>query len=165
MAYITYRTPFACLVVLLLSIVNIAAAAQPLDGKDALAPRQSPSANAANSPICMNYAMVANLSTVALNSTYRAAYLASSPLGTFPAREILDAQKPKLMQMMMDPQLNRECGNLTQVAVDGAAANLTQGTVLELSVQTPPGVGVDHLAMPILTIVFFLGFGGLWISL
>ncbi|KAI1075835.1 hypothetical protein F5B20DRAFT_584798 [Whalleya microplaca] len=150
-----FRTPLTCLV-FLLSIFNITTA--QLDGSthDALEPRQSPNANAANSPVCQNYALVANLSTVALNSTYRAAYMRSSPLGTFAARTILDVQKPKLMAMMMDPQLNQECGNLTQVAIDAAAVNLTNNVVLELAVQAAPGIETADPAMPILTVIIFI---------
>ncbi|OTB06249.1 hypothetical protein M426DRAFT_9738 [Hypoxylon sp. CI-4A] len=163
MAFTTMlRTPFKFLV-LLLSICNIALG--QADTTDALAPRQSPSADAINSPLCQNYALVANLSTVALNATYRAAFLQSSSLGTFPARAILDVQSPKLMGMMMDVNLNNQCGNLTQVAIEGAAANLTAGTVLGLPIQTAPGIGVADPAMPIVQIAIFLIMGGTWLCL
>ncbi|KAI2470074.1 hypothetical protein F4781DRAFT_392271 [Annulohypoxylon bovei var. microspora] len=157
-----FRTPFK-LLVLLLSICNIAVA--QAEAFDALAPRQSPSAAAATTPICQNYAMVANLSTVALNATYRAAFLRSSNLGTFDARAILDVQSPKLMGMMMDVQLNQQCGNLSQVAIDGAAANLTAGTVLGLTIADAPGIAPDAVAMPIVQIAIFLIMGGTWLCL
>ncbi|KAI1462156.1 hypothetical protein F4805DRAFT_412243 [Annulohypoxylon moriforme] len=157
-----FRTPFKFLV-LLLSICSITVAQAEVF--DALAPRQSPSANAATSAICQNYARVANLSTVGLNSTYRAAFLRSSNLGTFDARAILDVESPKLMGMMMDVQLNQQCGNLSQIAIDGAAANLTQGTVLGLTIADAPGIAVDAAAMPIIQVVIFLVFCGTWISL
>ncbi|KAI1104082.1 hypothetical protein F4804DRAFT_308192 [Jackrogersella minutella] len=160
MASIMFRTPFK-LLVLLLSICNIAVA----NAADSLAPRQSPSAAAAASPICQNYAMVANLSTVALNTTYRAAFLRSSSLGTFDARAILDVQSPKFMGMMMDVQLNQQCGNLSQVAIDGAAANLTAGTVLGLTIQEAPGVPPDSVAMPLVQIAIFLLMGGTWLCM
>ncbi|KAI1143129.1 hypothetical protein F5Y05DRAFT_143478 [Hypoxylon sp. FL0543] len=156
MAFTTSRAPFRFLV-LLLSICSIAVAE--------LEPRQSPSANAVNSPICQNYARVANLSTVALNATYRAAFLRSSSMGTFAARSILDVESPKLMGMMMDAQLNQQCGNLSQVALDGAAANLTQGTVLGLTILDAPGVVPDSPAMPIVQIAIFLLMGGTWLCL
>lgn len=157
-----FRTPFSFLV-LLLSIFNIAVA--QADGAQDLAPRQSPSANAALTPICQNYAKVANLSTVALNSTYRAAFLRSAPMGTFTSINILDTEKPKIMAMMMDAQLNQACGNLTQIAIDGAAANLTAGTVLGLPILEAPGVDVGNAAMPIVTIAIFMMMGGTWLCL
>ncbi|KAI1466463.1 uncharacterized protein F4812DRAFT_79429 [Daldinia caldariorum] len=156
------RTPFQ-LLVFLLSICSIVVA--EVDVTHDLLPRQSPSANDVNSPICKNYAVVANLSTIALNSTYRAAFLRSSPLGTFPAREILDVQAPKLAAMMMDTQLNRRCGNLSQAAIDGAAANLTAGTVLGLPILDAPGIDPANVAMPIVGIAIFLMFGGTWLAL
>ncbi|KAI0890257.1 uncharacterized protein GGS22DRAFT_11121 [Annulohypoxylon maeteangense] len=157
-----FRTSFKFLV-LLLSICNIAVAQAEV--LDALVPRQSPSAAAAASPICQNYARVANLSTVGLNSTYRAAFLRSSNLGTFDARAILDVESPKLMGMMMDVQLNQQCGNLSQIAMDGAAANLTAGTVLGLPIADAPGIAVDAVAMPIVQVSIFLIFCGTWLSL
>ncbi|XDG07228.1 hypothetical protein ABKA04_006843 [Annulohypoxylon sp. FPYF3050] len=157
-----FRTSFKFLV-LLLSICNIAVA--QAEALDALVPRQSPSATAANSPICQNYARVANLSTVGLNSTYRAAFLRSSNLGTFDARAILDVESPKLMGLMMDVQLNQQCGNLSQVAIDGAAANLTQGTVLGLPIADAPGIAVDAVAMPLVQISLFLVMTGTFFCL
>ncbi|KAI1209816.1 uncharacterized protein F4807DRAFT_74929 [Annulohypoxylon truncatum] len=157
-----FRTTFKFLV-LLLSICNITVAQAEVP--DALAPRQSPTANAATTAVCQNYATVANLSTVALNSTYRAAFLRSSNLGTFDARAILDVESPKLMGLMMDVQLNQQCGNLSQVAIDGAAANFTAGTVLGLTIADAPGIAVDAVAMPIVQIAIFLIFCGTWISL
>ncbi|KAF3069115.1 putative metal tolerance protein 3 protein [Daldinia childiae] len=157
-----FRTPFQ-LFVFLLSICNIAVA--EVDATHDLLPRQSPSANDVNSPLCQNYALVANLSTVALNSTYRAAFLRSSPLGTFPARAILDVESPKLPAMMMDAQLNQRCGNLSEVALAGAAANLSAGTVLGLPILEAPGIDPANVAMPIVGIAIFLMFGGTWLAL
>ncbi|KAI6085146.1 hypothetical protein F4821DRAFT_241256 [Hypoxylon rubiginosum] len=156
-----FRTPFFNLLVLLLSICNVAVA----QADDALAPRQSPSAAALASPLCQNYATVANISTVALNSTLRAAYIRSAPVGTFTSIKILDAEKPKIMALMMDAQLNQQCGNLSQVALAGADANLTAGTVLGLPILDAPGIGVGDPAMPIVSIAIFLIMGGTWLSL
>ncbi|KAI0160053.1 hypothetical protein GGR52DRAFT_576784 [Hypoxylon sp. FL1284] len=156
------RTPFS-LLVLLLSICSVAVG--KADVLQALAPRESPSANAAASPVCQNYALVANISTVALNSTYRAAFLRSSPMGTSAAISILDTQKPKIMGLMMDADLNKRCGNLTKAALDGAATNLTQGTVLGLPILDAPGVDPGDPAMPIVTVAIFLMMGGMWLSL
>ncbi|KAI1377921.1 hypothetical protein F4677DRAFT_413903 [Hypoxylon crocopeplum] len=162
MAATMLRTPFK-LLVLLLSICNIAVA--QVDGTDALAPRQSPSANAASLQNCQTYARVANLSTVALNSTLRAAFLRSAPMGTFAAISILDTEKPKIMEMMMDAQLNQACGNLTQVAIDGASTNLTNNMILGLPILEAPGVDPGDAVAPVLFVVIFFIFGGTWISL
>ncbi|KAI1344164.1 hypothetical protein F5Y15DRAFT_104331 [Xylariaceae sp. FL0016] len=159
-------SPFA-LVVLVLSILNVSVAAKvaDVDAVQPLAARQSPSANAATLPVCMDYSMVANLSTVALNSTYRAAFLQSISLGRLPARAIIDSQSPKLPALMMDVQLNQQCGNLSQVALDGAALNFTQGTVLGLPILVDPGVAPGNLAMPFVSAFAFLSLGLMWLSL
>ncbi|KAI2603730.1 hypothetical protein GGR54DRAFT_455747 [Hypoxylon sp. NC1633] len=162
MASTMFRTPFSFFV-LLLSLCSIAVA--QADGTNGLAPRQSPSANAATQQVCQQYATVANLSTVALNSTYRAAFLRSTQMGTFAAISILDTEKPKLMGMMMDAKLNQECGNLSQIAIDGAALNLTQGTVLGLPILAAPGIDPASPVAPILFAAIFFIFGGTWFSL
>ncbi|KAI1767948.1 hypothetical protein GGR53DRAFT_480259 [Hypoxylon sp. FL1150] len=157
-----FRTPFFSLLVLLLSICNVAVAQA-----DALAPRQSPgpSAAALASPLCQSYATTANISTVALNSTLRAAYIRSAPVGTFTSINILDAEEPKITALMMDVQLNQQCGNLTAVALAGADANLTAGTVLGLPILEAPGIDVGDIAMPLVSITIFLVMGGTWLSL
>ncbi|KAI2641729.1 hypothetical protein GGS26DRAFT_15021 [Hypomontagnella submonticulosa] len=162
MARAMFRTPFNFLV-FLLSICSIVVAQD--DTVPALAPRQSPTADAINSPTCQNYAIVANFSTVALNATYRAAFLRSSSLGTFAARDIIDRQKPMYMGMMFDKALNQQCGNLSQIAMDGAAKNLTEGVVLDLKILDAPGVVPGSPAMPIVQIAIFLLMGGTWLCL
>ncbi|KAH9907766.1 hypothetical protein F4778DRAFT_719030 [Xylariomycetidae sp. FL2044] len=167
------RTPLHYLILLLSAFSSFAAVAATVDDAG-LAPRQSPNANAAaaaanpdaiNTPICMNYAMVANISVVALNSTLRGAFLRSAPMGTDAAVGILNAQSPKFMGLMMDQALNANCGNLSAVAFAGAEANLTANTVLGLDIATAPGVAVDNLALPILGFVFIGMFGSAFMTL
>lgn len=174
MTQITLRPLFSLLVLLLsLCAFAVADAAMP-----DLAPRQDAGASTTtaaiaaaaptgnpNSPLCVDYARVANLSTVALNITYRAAFMRSSPLGTFAARSIIDAEKPKLAGMMMDAQLNGACGNLSQAAIDGAAANLTAGFVLGLPIQEAVGIEVLSPVLPIISVAMILIMGGTFISL
>jgi hypothetical protein len=45
---------------------------------------------------CTNYARIANLSTVASNTTYRAAWIRSAPMGTLMAASILDKETVQL---------------------------------------------------------------------
>ncbi|KAI1502154.1 hypothetical protein F5X99DRAFT_168968 [Biscogniauxia marginata] len=140
-----------------------------------LTPRQSPSANDAGAapvaaldptnPICMDYAMVANLTTVGLNSTYRAAFQRSAPMGTDAASGIMDGPAARLPAMMADAGLNAQCGNLTAVAIAGAEANLTAGTVLGLPILEAAGVDPGNVAMPIVVVLILLIMGGTWISL
>lgn len=154
-------TPWRCLI-LLLSALQIAAAA---DFVQVLSPRQSPSANALLNPICENYSKVANLSTIALNSTYRAAFLRSAPMGTDAASSILDTQSPKLMALMFDQNVNQLCGNLSAIALTEAANNFTNGIVADLVIQDAPGVGVIGPETPLVVIAIVMMFGGVFISL
>ncbi|ETS73059.1 hypothetical protein PFICI_15234 [Pestalotiopsis fici W106-1] len=155
-------TPWRCLV-LLLSIFQVAAAAS--DMVRVLTPRQSPSANTLLNPICENYSKVANLSVIGLNSTYRAAFLRSAPMGTDAASSILDTQSPKFPAMMMDQNLNAQCGNLSTIAFTEAANNFTSGIVADLVIQPAPGIGVIGPETPLVVITIVILFGGMFISL
>ena len=90
---------------------------------------------------CAEYSTIANLSVVGSNATYRAAYLQASPEGTDPARAPLDDAIVKLPSFEFSTQINAECGNLTQVAIKGAAANFTQGQVLQFNVNSAVQIG------------------------
>ncbi|KAI1306850.1 hypothetical protein F5Y03DRAFT_129375 [Xylaria venustula] len=152
--------------VLLLSIsllhVSIASAAA-VQFRTALAPRQSPAATTATPvslPVsCADYSRIANLSTIALNSTLRAAFLRSTSLGTLPAAAILDAESPKLMNLEFNVALNQQCGNLTATAIVEADRNLTAGTVAGLKILDAPGVAPDNIVLPILVVVFIIIMG------
>lgn len=154
--------PWRCLV-LLLSVLQVAAATS--DMVQVLTPRQSPSANTLLNPICENYSKVANLSVIGLNSTYRAAFLRSAPLGTDAASSILDTQSPKFPAMMMDQNLNAQCGNLSTIAFTEAANNFTNGIVADLVIQEAPGIGVIGPETPLVVITIVILFGGMFISL
>ncbi|KAI5917155.1 hypothetical protein F4810DRAFT_705121 [Camillea tinctor] len=134
-----------------------------------VAPRQDATAPVATldptNPICMDYATVANLTTIGLNSTYRAAFQRSAPMGTDAASAIMDTPAPRLPALMSDARLNAQCGNLTQVAIEGAAANLTAGQVLGLPIKDAAGVDPANPAMPISVVLILLIMGGTWISL
>lgn len=154
-------TPWRCLILLLAALQLVVAA----DFAKVVAPRQSPNANALLNPICENYSKVANLSTIGLNSTYRAAFLRSAPMGTDAASSILDTQSPKLTAMMFDTNLNAQCGNLSTIALTEAANNFTKGIVADLTIQVAPGVGVIGLETPLVVIAIVILFGGMFISI
>jgi hypothetical protein len=162
MAYRVSFGPFTSLVLLFslllhISLVNGAA----VQFRTVLAPRQSPAATppTATTVSCADYSRIANLSTIALNSTLRGAFLRSSPLGTFPAAHILDAEKPKLMALKFDVNLNQQCGNLSALALTESDRNLTQGIVAGMKVLDAPGVAPGNLAMPLLAIFFMFLMG------
>lgn len=88
-----------------------------------LAPR------AVESVTCLQYATVANLSTIGTNSTFRAAFQQASPFGTDKSSGILDGATKKLKNYINNEALNSQCGNLTAVAIQQAPINFTQGIV------------------------------------
>lgn len=171
-----FYTPFTFLV-LALSLFNITIANAVADGEVALEARQSPDANAdagpgavatpeaATDPLCREYSMVANLSTVGLTPDYRAAWLRSSPLGTDAASAILDTQSPKLPEMMVDAELNTRCGNLSIIATEQAEANFTAGTVLGLPIQEAFGADPGGFATPFCSFLIIVVMGGTFLSL
>ncbi|KAI1180729.1 hypothetical protein F4777DRAFT_573957 [Nemania sp. FL0916] len=159
-------SPLASLVLLLFHISIASAAAVHL--RMPLAPRQSPAATTdappppPASPVsasCVDYERVASLSTIALNATLRGAFLRSSSLGTFPAAAILDAEPPKLMSLMLDAALNKECGNLTAAAPAEADRNLTAGIIAGMKVLPAPGIDPGNVLLPVLCILFIFMMG------
>ena len=78
---------------------------------------------------CLEYATVANLSTIGTNSTFRAAFLQASPSGTDKSAGILDGATTQLKTMIDDEALNSQCGNATAIAIQQAPINLTHGIV------------------------------------
>ena len=162
MARNTSFSPIASLVLLLtLSLFHISfTSAAAIQVRTAIAPRQSPAAIPASLPVsCADYSRIANLSTIATNSTLRATFLRSSSLGTFPAAAILDADAPKLMDLMFNVALNQECGNSSAIAIVEADRNLTAGTVAGLKIRDAPGVAPDNVSLPILCVVFIIIMG------
>jgi hypothetical protein len=156
--------PMASLVTILLLLFHISLAnAAAVQFRTVLAPRQSPAANTPSPPAlpvsCADYGRIANLSTIALNSTLRGAFLRSSPLGTFPAAHILDVESPKLAALKFDATLNQQCGNLSALAVTEAGRNLTAGIVAGMKILDAPGVAPGNLALPVLTVLFIFLMG------
>ncbi|KAI3318623.1 hypothetical protein HD806DRAFT_306515 [Xylariaceae sp. AK1471] len=152
-------------VLLLLSLLHISfASAAAVQFRAVLAPRQSPAATTPPPPpalpvSCADYSRIANLSTIALNSTLRGAFLRSSSLGTFAAAHILDVESPKLVTLKFDATLNQQCGNLSALAITEAGNNLTAGTVAGMKLLDAPGVATDNIVLPILTVLFIIIMG------
>lgn len=112
---------------------------------------------------CTTYARTANLTVISNNSTFRAAFLQSVPMGVSYAATILDEATLQLPALQFDEQLNSQCGNLTTVAFTEAASNFSKGTVLGLDIIPPVGVSLDSFAMPfswILITLMMVGMGG-----
>lgn len=64
------------------------------------------------------------------------------------AASILDKETVQLPAVQMDSQLNEQCGNLTTIAIQAAATNFTEGTVLGVPIQDDVGASPDGFAMP-----------------
>ncbi|KAH8901844.1 hypothetical protein BR93DRAFT_942007 [Coniochaeta sp. PMI_546] len=88
---------------------------------------------------CVDYATIANLSTIGLNSTYRAAYLEASPDGTEHSAALLNDAEAKLPPLTKNEALNQQCGNLTTIALAEAASNFTRGIVAQYRITAKPG--------------------------
>ncbi|OIW22432.1 hypothetical protein CONLIGDRAFT_687597 [Coniochaeta ligniaria NRRL 30616] len=80
---------------------------------------------------CLDYGSIANLSTIGLNATYRAAYLQAAPDGTDHSVAILNNAEAKLPPLTKNEALNQQCGNLTTIALTEAANNFTRGIVAQ----------------------------------
>ncbi|KIY00534.1 uncharacterized protein Z520_03197 [Fonsecaea multimorphosa CBS 102226] len=138
------RKHFSTITCLLFVLITIASAVpSPLS---LLSPRQQQS----NQPICSEYSTIANLSIVGANSTYRAAYLKASPQGYDPASAPLDSAIPKLPSFQFNASINAECGNLTEVAIKGAATNFTQGQVLQFNINSAVQMRAGSLGMAVI---------------
>ncbi|KAF2204553.1 hypothetical protein GQ43DRAFT_437797 [Delitschia confertaspora ATCC 74209] len=116
-----------------------------------------------NSPSCLLYAHIANLSTIASNSTYRSAYLQLSPSGSIAVARVLNSAALALPPMMRNASLNLECGNWSEIAVVEAERNFTRGIVGEFGglVGNPQEIkaGVELIGI----MIAILGmFGGVW---
>lgn len=127
-------------------------------------PRQSPTADAAVGPTsCGDYSRIANLTTVAKNTTYRAAFMRSANMGTLKAAHTLDKEASLLMGLQMDAQLNEQCGNLTTIAIADSGSNFTSGTVLGVKILADVGAPSFSWPMPfcwLLVTFMFIGVFG-----
>lgn len=121
------RTSLALLV---LSLFHVAVFASP-DKYLPIHVRQTTGSTA--DPQCLDYSVTANLSTIGANSSYRAAFIQSSPQGTFQVAAVLNAAIAKLPALTKNATLNKACGNLTTVAFVEAEKNYTKGVVAQFT--------------------------------
>ncbi|KAK1976511.1 hypothetical protein LZ30DRAFT_692811 [Colletotrichum cereale] len=114
---------------------------------------------------CGEYSRIANLSTVGVNSTYRATFFAASPNGNQFNAEVLDTAIAKLPSVIMDQALNAACGNLTALAIQEAANNFTIRTVLQFSnIPVPAPLDTSlHIVFCCAAALFFMG--GTWVAM
>lgn len=99
---------------------------------------------------CSQYSMIANLSVIGANSTYRAAFLESSPQGTLGNAALLNKAIAQNTALALDPALNQACGNSTAIAITEAANNFTRNVVAQFTfVGNPSAVTVG----PIIAVV------------
>lgn len=127
-----YGSPLQRLIIAF-SLVQIAFTAAIVSGTP-LQLRQSNDETSSLPVSCLEYSSIANLSTIGLNSTYRAAFLEASPEGTDQSAGLLNDAEAKLPPLTANKQLNQQCGNLTTVALEGAATNFTHGIVAQFRI-------------------------------
>lgn len=148
----------ALIYLFIVSLCQISAVATENPGaQDALplAPRQTTTPTIS----CLEYATVANLSTINTNSTFRAAFLQSAPFGTDKSQGILNGATKTLKTAINDKALNDQCGNLTAVAIREAPLNFTQGIVGPFQIKQASAAAYNgrSLAMCLLTVMGTMG--------
>lgn len=92
---------------------------------------------------CQQYSRIANLSAIGTNSSYRTAFLESSPVGTLSNAAMLNGAMANLPPLTADAALNAACGNLTTIATEQAAVNFTQGIVAQFTFTGNPSAIVN----------------------
>jgi hypothetical protein len=152
------KSTSAFIYLLILSIFQLAViATENFDAENTLrfATRQT----ATMTVSCLEYATVANLSTIGTNSTFRAAFLQASPFGTDKSVGILNGAENTLKSLIDDKALNDECGNLTAVAIKEAPLNFTQGIVGPFRIKEASGAANNgrSVGMAILMVVATMG--------
>jgi hypothetical protein len=147
----TYTSLLANIILLLSAFLGVAFAQQEVAGVS----------TGNSSPACLEYAMTANLSTTGANSSYRAAFLIASPVGTLSNQRMLSAAQAKLPALTSNRSLNEMCGNLTTIAFVEAEKNFTKGIVAQFENVKPTGI---RSGPEVLVIVggIMLFFSGVW---
>lgn len=88
---------------------------------------------------CAQYGMIANMSVVGGNSSYRTVFLEKSSTGTLANSAMLNKAITVAPNLTADVELNAQCGNLTAIAIQEAALNFTQGRVAQFTFTGTPG--------------------------
>jgi hypothetical protein len=102
---------------------------------------------------CLQYSMIANMSVVGGNSSYRTVFLEKSSTGTLANSAMLNKAILVAPNLTADVDLNNQCGNLTAIAIQEAALNFTQGRVAQFTFTGTPGT---ILTGPIIILVVLL---------
>ncbi|KAJ4417786.1 hypothetical protein N0V82_005952 [Gnomoniopsis sp. IMI 355080] len=146
--------------VLLLFVLStsmlVSAAATNQDRPGRIAIRQSAGTPLNQGQACAQYSIVANLSVIGANSTYRAAFLESSPQGTLVNAALLNKAIAQNAALALDPALNQACGNSTAIAITEAANNFTRNIVAQFTfVGNPSAVTVGPIIAVVTALAVF----------
>ena len=147
----------------LLSVFQLAVAAPEKYPGVELVVRQSTTAATTPATSCADYSTIANMSVIGTNSSYRAAFLQKSPVGTIINARMLNAAMLKLPALTADAALNSQCGNLTTIATTEAANNFTAGIVAQFTTAGLP-VGIKagpEVIISVLSCIVILS--GVWV--
>lgn len=146
---------------LLFSTSVLASPFKSAPGTIKIVARQAPASATATTPgtvlsqdqACQQYSRIANMSVIGTNSSYRTAFLESSPVGTLQNAAMLNGAMLALPPLTADAALNTACGNLTTIATEQAAVNFTQGIVAQFTFTGNPSSVVNGPIMIVVTLV------------
>jgi hypothetical protein len=110
------------------------------------------SAMPSQAELCLDYERTANMSTIGANGTYRTVLLQKSNVGTIYNSRMMNAAIKKLPALTADKELNKNCGNWTEIAHTEAARNFTKGVVAQF---TTDGLPVGIKAGPV--VIYVIG--------
>lgn len=152
------QNPFTT-AILLLATLSASVLASPASGLSGAAEgsiivsRQFTETILSQQAACQQYSMIANMSVISGNSSYRTVFLEKSQTGTLANSAILNKAQAVAPNLTADVELNQACGNLTQIAIQEAALNFTQGKVAQFTFTGTPG---SIVAGPIIILVVLL---------
>lgn len=153
------QNPFTT-AILLLAALSASVLASPASGTSGAAEgsikvvsRQFTETVLSTQAACLQYSMIANMSVVGGNSSYRTVFLEKSQVGTLANSAMLNKAILVAPNLTADVELNQACGNLTAIAIQEAALNFTQGKVAQFTFTGTPGAIVSG---PIIIVVVLL---------
>ncbi|KAH9881820.1 hypothetical protein J1614_000991 [Plenodomus biglobosus] len=157
-----YTSVFANILVLL-SVFHLVAASPELHYPAAKLEVRQVSATPSQAELCLDYERTANLSTIGANSSYRTVLMQKSNVGTMFNARMMDAAIKKLPALTADQTLNTVCGNWTEIALNGAAANFTRGIVAQFTTEgLPVGLKAGPMVIGVATFISVV-FSVVWI--
>lgn len=130
--------------ILLLAALSASVLASPMSGSDEgsikiVERAQFTETILSTQAACIQYGMIANMSVVGGNSSYRTVFLEKSSTGTLANSAMLNKAILVAPNLTADVELNAQCGNLTAIAIQEAALNFTQGKVAQFTFTGTPG--------------------------